>query len=165
MILNTPSAICSLFMSKFPRRTGKQYVILYHNVTISDISKCQMVTFNNLVKFPCPINTLQFPLAFCMMKIFCAKENYFRFSIVQHCYCGTFAFGILMDFQFIIDCGEGRFILHKSPISDVLYIFVLNKNRGKEFLLVSFEAFEVVHLRVFPLGCCTLSLGVHCPVF
>ena len=44
-------------------------------------------------------------------------------------------------------------------------IFVLNKNRRKEFLLVSFEDFEVVQLRVFLVGCRTLSLGVHCPVF
>jgi hypothetical protein len=85
-----------------------------------------MVTFNNLVKFPCRANSLQFTLAFSMMKIFCAKENYFRFSIVECCYCGTFTFGMLMYFQLIIDCGEGRFLLHKSPISDILYVFVLN---------------------------------------
>jgi len=79
-----------------------------------------------------------------MMKIFCAKENYLRISIVLCCYCGTSAFGMLMDFQLIIDYGEGRYILHKPPISDVLHIFVMNKDRRKEFLPVSLEAFEVV---------------------
>jgi hypothetical protein len=71
-------------------------------------------------------------------------------------------FGILMDFQLIIDCGEeGRFRLQKSHISVVLHIFLLNRNRRKEFLLTSFQAFEVVFL----LGCCTLLLGVHCTLF
>ena len=124
-----------------------------------------MVTFNSPVKFRCPTNSLHFPLAFSMLTIFCAKESYFRFSIVQNCGWGIFSFDISMDFQLIIDCGEGRSILRKSSISDVLQIFVLNKNRRKKFLLVSFHAYKVVQLRTFLLGCCTLSLDVHCLVF
>jgi len=68
-----------------------------------------------------------------------------------------------MDYKLIIGCGEGRSIMHKSPISDVLRIFVLKKNRRKEFLLVSFEDFEVVQLRVFSSGMPHLVTGCSLP--
>jgi hypothetical protein len=62
--------------------------VLHQTGTFPETSERQTVTFNNLVKVPCPTNSLQFPLGFSMMKIFCANEN-LGFNVVQNCDCGT----------------------------------------------------------------------------
>ena len=153
-------------MSKFLRWTGKKYVLLYCNVTIPEISKWQMVTFNNLVKFPCPTNSLQFtPCIFpdedflCKRKLF--QVHYF-WTLLLWDFCLWYVDEFPVDYWlwWRVDC---YCINHQYRMCCTFLFWI--KTEERNFCLLSVEAFEVAQLRTFLLVCCTLSLVVYCPVF